>query len=420
MGSREPEELMKDKLYHRIAILHPQQLTALLGKFLKDEAISGKLILIAAVIALIVANSPLLGIYESFWRLNLNIGPAGWSVSQDLRHWVNEGLMAVFFLVVGLEIKRELISGELRDLRVAALPIIAAIGGMIVPALIYESLNTGPEVSRGWGIPIATDIAFAVGVLMLLGKRVPLSLKLFLLTLAIADDIGAIIVIALFYAEVIHGGYLFASLLLIVGLWVFRKWLIGRLWLFSAVGVVLWITTHHSGIHASIVGAALGLLAPHATKPSEISVAERLEHACLPISTFVALPMFAFASAGVVLSLGAFDGSASGSVMWGIVCGLVAGKMLGIVGATWLMVVFGKARLPKDTGWAHIYGVGLIAGIGFTVSMFVTELAFGHNEPLLQIAKISIFMASAGSAVLGSIVLMINTTGKEQEDVASQ
>lgn len=397
---------MKEKINHRISILHPQQLTALLGQFLKDEAIGGKLILIAAVIALIVANSSLHGAYESFWRLNLNVGLGEWSISQDLRHWVNEGLMAVFFLVVGLEIKRELVYGELRDLRVAALPIAAAIGGMIVPALIYVSLNMGLDVRRGWGIPIATDIAFAVGVLMLLGKRVPLSLKLFLLTLAIADDIGAIIVIALFYAKIIHFGYLLVSLLLMVGLWVFRKWLTGRLWLFSAVGVVLWITTHHSGIHASIVGAALGLLAPHATRPSELSVAERLEHACLPFSTFIAVPMFAFASAGVVLSMGAFAAPASGSVMWGIILGLVVGKMVGIVSATWLMVRLGQARLPHDTGWSHMVGVGLIAGIGFTVSIFITELAFGDNAQLLQTAKISIFIASAVSAVLGSAVLL--------------
>ena len=373
---------------------------------MKDDAISGKLILFASALALLVANSPLQESYEHFWHLNLCIGPGNWGISQDFRHWVNEGFMAFFFMVVGLEIKRELVKGELRDLRVAALPIAAAIGGMIVPALIYASLNMRTEVSRGWGIPIATDIAFAVGVLMLLGKRVPLSLKLFLLTLAIADDIGAIIVIALFYAKIIHFGYLFVSVLLLVGLWISRKWLIGRLWVFSVFGVVLWITTHHSGIHASIVGAALGLLAPMKNGPSGISVAEKLEHACLPFSTFIALPMFAFASAGVVLSVDAFTNPSSSSVMWGIGFGLVVGKMVGIVGATWLMVRYGKARLPSDTRWSHIVGVGLIAGIGFTVSIFITELAFGAHEYLLQTAKISIFIASAVSAALGSIVLL--------------
>ncbi len=395
-----------EKVKRIISRLHPRHVSALFSVFLKDEAISGKLILAASALALLVVNSPLHGTYDNFWHLDLSIGLGSWSLSQDLRHWVNEGLMAFFFLVVGLEIKRELVRGELRDLKIASLPIVAAIGGMVVPALIYISFNTEPNLIRGWGIPIATDIAFAVGILTLLGKRVPLSLKLFLLTLAIADDIGAIIVIALFYAEIIHFGYLFASILLVVGLWVFKSRLTGKLGLFVCLGIVLWITTHLSGIHASIVGAAMGLLAPLSKTPKGRSVAEKLEKSFLPASTFVALPVFAFANAGVVLTSRAFTEPASGSVMWGIILGLVIGKTVGIVAATWLMVRLGKARLPRGTSWPQITGVGLIAGIGFTVSIFVTELAFGASAPLIETAKISIFIASAISALFGSIVLI--------------
>jgi Na+:H+ antiporter, NhaA family len=397
---------MKEKVKHIVSRLHPRHVPALLNTFLKDESISGKLILGATLLALIVVNSPLYDAYEKLWHIDLSIGLGSRSLSMDLQHWVNEGLMAFFFLVVGLEIKREFIRGELRDAKKAALPIAAALGGMIVPALIYAALNPGPEVIRGWGIPIATDIAFAVGILMLLGDRVPVSLKVFLLTLAIADDIGAIIVIALFYAEIIHYGYLLASVLLLLGLWVFRRYFVGQAAILMILGITLWLTTHFSGIHASIVGVALGLLAPMSGSAKEATVAEKFERTFLPISTFIALPVFAFANAGLVLSAGIFDNSSSGSVMWGIILGLVVGKMVGITGAAWLLVRSGKAKLPSDTNWQHIIGVGFIAGIGFTVSLFITELAFGSNEHLIETAKISIFIASALSALLGSIVLL--------------
>jgi len=397
---------MEEKIKTIVYKLHPKHVSALFASFLKDESISGKLILVASVLAMLVVNSSLNGTYDSFWHLDFGFGLGNWGLTQDLRHWVNEGLMSFFFLTVGLEIKRELVRGELRDLKLVRLPIAAAIGGMIVPALIYASLNMNPEVIRGWGIPIATDIAFAVGILMLLGKRVPLALKLFLLTLAIADDIGAIFVIALFYAEIIHYGYLFASIIILIATWIFRKKLTGRVELFIVIGAILWVTTHLSGIHASIVGAAIGLLAPLPQADSGRSVAERLEKLFLPISTFVVLPVFAFANAGVVLSSNIFTNHASISVIWGVILGLAVGKVVGIVAATWLMVKIGAARLPNNTTWSHIIGVGFIAGIGFTVSIFMTELAFGSNEQLLETAKISIFIASIISALLGSAVLL--------------
>lgn len=406
---------MAPKIKHVIHRISNNPVSDTLRTFLKDESISGKLILAATIVALLVVNSRWRTGYENFWHLNLGIGIGGWSLSQDLRHWVNEGLMAFFFLVVGLEIKRELVRGELRDLRMAALPVAAAIGGMIVPALLYLSVNQQPEAIKGWGIPIATDIAFAVGVLALLGRRVPLSLKLFLLTLAIVDDIGAIFIIALYYAEIIHFGYLFTSIGLVILLWLLRKQLLTRILVFLTFGIVLWVTTHLSGIHASIVGAALGLLAPIGKDPGRISVAQRLERLFLPLSTFVALPVFAFANAGIVFSGVSLAGQLATPVMQGIVLGLVGGKVLGIFGASLLFVKLGIAKLPQDVRWPHIFGVGLIAGIGFTVSIFITELAFGKNQQLIETAKLSILIASTLSALLGSIVLL-STQQKTQQN----
>lgn len=378
----------------------------ILNSFLKDEAIGGKLIVAFAVLALIVVNSPARDLYASFWHLNFSIGLGDFALSQDLRHWVNEGLMAFFFLVVGLEIKRELINGELRDPKKAILPIAAAIGGMVVPAVIYLAFNMDSDAIQGWGIPIATDIAFAVAVLSLLGTRVPLSLKLFLLTLAIVDDIGAIFVIALFYAEIINYWYLAASVALIIGIWLARRWLSNKLAIVIALGSVLWITTHLSGIHASIVGAILGLLAPIPRSARQPSQSRDLEEFFLPISTFIVLPVFAFANAGVVLSSNVFTNSQAMPVIGGVVTGLVIGKLIGISGAAWLMVRLGYAKLPSGTGWGHIVGVSLIAGIGFTVSIFITELAFPSDPQLIETAKVSIFIASGIAAALGSAVLL--------------
>lgn len=374
---------------------------------LRDESVSGKLIIIFALIALVVVNSPFGSAYENIWQTYLTLGIDPFTISQDLRHWVNEGLMAFFFLVVGLEIKREVTSGELRKPKQAILPIAAAIGGMIVPAVIYFAFNLNPETIRGWGIPIATDIAFAVGVLSLLGKRVPLSLKLFLLTLAIVDDIGAIFVIALFYAEIINYYFLAFSFALVIFIWLMRKKLTNRVYLFMLLGIILWVTTHLSGIHASIVGAAMGLLAPVAYSGNAKSVNKQLEEWFLPVSTFIALPVFAFANAGVPLSWDTITNPASTSVMAGIIAGLIFGKLLGISGAAWLMVRLNLASLPSGIKWLHIVGVSLIAGIGFTVSIFITDLAFSNNQALVDTAKISIFIASGLAATTGLAILSI-------------
>ncbi|MBA3758766.1 Na+/H+ antiporter NhaA [Candidatus Saccharibacteria bacterium] len=393
---------MKEKVKNLALKLHPKRVATLFDTFLKDESIGGKLILVAALLSLIVVNSPLRDEFNHFWHLPLSIGLGSWSLSLDLRHWVNEGLMAFFFLVVGLEIKRELVKGELKNKKTAILPIGAAIGGMIIPALIYLIFNINSGAIQGWGIPIATDIAFAVAVLSLLSNRVPVSLKIFLLTLAIADDIGAIFVIALFYAEIINYWYLGASFLVATLTFLFRKQLTYRLFIVCMLGILLWITTHLSGIHASIVGAVLGFLAPVA-KSSKMAVSEKVEKALLPITTFFILPVFAFANAGFTLSASAL--TTNQSILWGVIFGLVLGKVIGITLASWLLVKLRVAQLPVGVVWKHIIGIGFIAGIGFTVSIFITELAFSDNDSFVNTAKIGIFIASGASALLGYIIL---------------
>lgn len=396
---------MKEKVKNIALILHPKRVATLFDTFLKDETIGGKLILVAALLSLIVVNSPLGDEFSHFWHLPFSIGLGSWSLSLDLRHWVNEGLMAFFFLVVGLEIKRELVKGELKDIKTAILPVGAAVGGMLVPALVYLAFNLDSGAIHGWGMPIATDIAFAVAVLSLLSKRVPVSLKIFLITLAIADDIGAIFVIALFYAEIINYWYLVASFILAIGIYLFRKRLTYRLLLVSLLGVLLWVVTHLSGIHASIVGAVMGLLAPVTVSGGKVGITERVEKLFLPITTFFILPVFAFANAGFLISADAL--TTNQSILWGVFFGLVAGKIIGITLASWLLVKLKVAQLPKGVAWKHIIGIGFIAGIGFTVSIFITELAFSDNQAFINTAKMGIFIASATSALLGYIFLRL-------------
>ncbi len=394
---------LKEKLKNLISRFYPSQVANPFNIFIKDEAIGGKLILGSALLSLIVVNSPLRNEFDQFWHLPLSVGIGDWSLMLDLRHWVNEGLMAFFFLVVGLDIKRELVRGELKDFKTAILPIGAAVGGMLIPALIYVGFNLNTEAIKGWGIPIATDIAFAVAVLSLLSKKVPVSLKIFLLTLAIADDIGAIFVIALFYAEIINYWYLALSLLLAIGIFLFRKQLTYQLLVVSMLGVLLWVTTHLSGVHASIVGAVMGLSASATIRRGRISVSEKVEKTLLPITNFFILPIFAFANAGFPISADAL--TTNQSILWGVFFGLVLGKVVGITLASWLLIKLRVAQLPKGVTWSHITGIGFIAGIGFTVSIFITELAFSDNEPFINTAKIGIFLASATSALLGYIIL---------------
>jgi Na+:H+ antiporter, NhaA family len=394
---------VKEKVKNIVRKLHPKRVATLFDTFLKDESIGGKLILVAALLSLIVVNSPLRDEFNRFWHLPFSLGLGSWSFTLDLRHWVNEGLMAFFFLVVGLEIKRELVKGELKDIKTAILPIGAALGGMIIPAFVYLLFNFNTGAMQGWGIPIATDIAFAVAVLSLLSNRVPVSLKIFLLTLAIADDIGAIFVIALFYAEIINYWYLGASFFLAFGIFLFRKQLTYRILIVCLLGSLLWALTHLSGIHASIVGAVMGFLAPVTKSNEKTGASERVEKMFLPLTTFFVLPIFAFANAGFTITANAL--TTNQSVFWGIFLGLIIGKVIGITLASWLLVRLNVAQLPNDVAWKHIIGIGFIAGIGFTVSIFITELAFSGNQTYVSTAKMGIFIASATSALLGYILL---------------
>ncbi len=400
---------LKKRIITIAKAFHPANISEQAQYLLRDEAISGKFIIGATLLALIAANTALASWYETIWSTHLSIGLGNWVIDKDLQHWVNDALMAIFFLVVGLELKRELVAGELRKFKTAILPFAAAIGGMIVPALIYVAFNLNSGALNGWAIPMATDIAFAIGILALLGNRIPASVRLFLLTLAIVDDIGAVIVITVFYNQGVELTMLGLTAIIVVTMLVLSK--MRRLtMLFYALGCVgIWLAINASGVHASIAGVIMGLLAPMAlTSVGTKSVAERTEHFMIPISTFIVVPLFAFANTGIALTGNNYQDPAAAPIAAGIILGLVVGKVVGIVGASWLMIQFKFANLPEDARWNHMVGVGLLAGIGFTVSIFVTELAFAE-EQFVTIAKLSIFIASAISALLGLMVLRYKT-----------
>ena len=405
-------------------------------RFLRIEAASGALMLVAAVVALIWANSPWRDAYLDLLHSHLRLELGSLLVlDEPLEAWINDALMVIFFFVVGLEIKRELVVGELRRPAAAALPAIAALGGMVVPALIYVAFNAGGEGAAGWGIPMATDIAFAVGVLSLMGRRVSNSLKIFLLTLAIVDDIGAIAVIAVFYTDDLSMDWLLVAFL-VVALLAFMR--LARVWYTPAyllVGAVLWLAVFESGVHATIAGVILGILAPARPLVNEstfdgmvvrwfdgdslsppaarrasfevresVSVADRLASLLHPWTSFVIVPVFALANAGVELSSQSVEAALRSPVTIGIVMGLVLGKLIGVGSFTWLAVRLKLCELPRGATWAKILGIGGVAGIGFTVSLFITNLAFDARDTIDQ-AKIGILIASAIAAVVGSAIL---------------
>jgi NhaA family Na+:H+ antiporter len=388
--------------YVRIPIAG-RYITPLGEEFASVEALGGLALLLGATVALVWANSPWSGSYASFWGYEVTLGVGGWSITEGLRQWVNDGLMTIFFFIVGVEIKRELTEGELSDPATARLPIAAALGGMVVPALIYIAWNPSGEATRGWGIPMATDIAFALGILALLGPRVPRGLKLFLLTLAIVDDIGAIVVIAVFYSEGIELAWLGGALVVLATTYLMRR-LGARHALFVVLpACVLWLCVFESGVHATIAGVALGLLIPARTERDRV-VLDRLEHALHPWTSFLIVPVFALANAGVALGPDALRDAATSPIAWGVASGLVAGKVVGIVGVTVLGPRFRLGRLPDGVHFRQVLGVGILAGIGFTVSLFVAELAFDGTP--LATAKIGILAASALAGLLGVGVLL--------------
>lgn len=394
---------MKEKIKHILKQVHPVRVTQLLRLFIRDESIGGKLVIGAAVLSLIVVNSPLQYMFTAFWHQELTIGVGEWHIGMSLLHWLNEGLMALFFLVVGLEIKREFVRGELRERRTAMLPVGAAIGGVVVPALIYIVIVNQPDAIHGWGIPISTDTAIAVAALALLHRRVPIQLKIFLLALAVADDIIAISVIGIFYTENANIFYLIFSIALIWLIYAQRRYLATRLLLVSGLGILLWLTMHEGGVHASIVGVVMGLLAPIPPKGTEISVPEKVERFFLPITTLFVVPLFAFANAGFTLSIDPFIHNSN--LIIAIVAGLVVGKVIGVAGMSWLLVRCKLAQLPDGVTWRHVVGVGFMAGIGFTVSLFIAELAFANGSPFIDAAKAGIFLASLLSAAIGFAIL---------------
>jgi NhaA family Na+:H+ antiporter len=371
--------------------------------FVSLEAVSGIVLLLAAVGAVVWANANTSG-YAAWWGRDLTIGPGDFAITESLVHWVNDALMTIFFFVVGLEIKRELVTGELRDPTRAALPAIAALGGMVLPALIYVAINVGGDGLDGWAIPMATDIAFAVGVLALLGPRVPSGLKVFLLTLAIVDDIGAIIVIALFYSSGVEPLWLLGGVAVVVLVLLMSRLGIDRPLAYVIPGALLWLCLYEAGIEPTLAGVVLGLLTPALPRRGR-PVLERLESALHPVSSFVIVPLFALANAGVVLSRDAIDHALASRVTIGIVAGLVVGKFVGISGASVLALRLRIGRLPDDLGLAHIFGVAILGGIGFTVSLFITDLAF--RGQVIDDAKIGVLAASALAALLGTVVLRV-------------
>ncbi len=368
-------------------------------EFLKTEAGGGIVLLVAGAVAIAWANSPGQDAYHDFWHHEISIGPAAWALRETLQHWVNDASMALFFFVVGLEIKRELVCGELQEPRQAALPVLAAVGGMVLPVALFSVIVGAGEAARGWGIPMATDIAFAVGVLALLGRHAPRGLKVFLLTLAIVDDIGAIVVIALFYAARFEVGWLLGAVGILAVVVVARGSGVTQPVAYAPLAVAAWYCTYRSGIHPTIAAVALGLLTPAGAVGGR-QLPEDLEHRLHPWSSYFVIPVFALANAGVGLSGGAVGEAATSRLTWAIVVGLVAGKLVGISGATFIGARAGLGQLPAGVERLHVIGAGAVGGIGFTVSLFITGLAFSA-EALQAQAKIGILVGSLLAALLG-------------------
>ncbi len=378
--------------------------------FLKRETAGGIMLIIAAVIALLLANSPLGHYYQQLINLPVIVGVGDMQLAKPLLLWINDGLMAVFFFVVGLELKREVLTGELSDTRTIILPAIGALGGMIVPAGIYAAINWGDAIAmNGWAVPVATDIAFALAILLLLGSRVPTALKVFLVSLAIFDDIGAIIIIALFYTSDMSSTALLISLACLIILALLNRFKVVHISAYVLVGTIMWVAVLKSGVHATLAGIALAMFIPH-SDPSDPdrSPLRELEHDLHGTIAFLILPLFAFANSGV--SLAGFNADQLlHPVPLGIAVGLLFGKQIGVFSFCWLAVKTGVARLPDNIQWMQLYGVSLLCGIGFTMSLFIGSLSFedtGVN--LLFDERIGIIIGSVISAIAGFIVLRRN------------
>jgi NhaA family Na+:H+ antiporter len=369
--------------------------------FLRSEAIGGAILIFCVAVSLIIANSPLGDGYARILSYPLGIEAAG--LRYPVLLWINDGLMAIFFLLIGLEIKRELVEGELSSARKAMLPVVAACGGAVIPAVIFSFFNHGLPTGSGWGIPMATDIAFALGALALLGKRVPPALKIFLAALAIVDDLIAIIVIAIFYSESLQWSNLLYAGALVLLLGIFNRFRVRALWLYLVPGLFIWYFIHHSGVHATIAGVVTAFMLP-TTRGSNPSPLERLEHILQKPVNFLIMPLFALANTDINFAKAA-TGMINGPLGWGIIIGLVLGKPLGIGLSSWIAVKLKLGALPASAGWKHIIGLGLIGGIGFTMSIFIALLSF-NDESLRNASKVAILIASTLSGVAGYLFLL--------------
>lgn len=427
-------------------------------EFIHEETASGLILMVCTIVALFLANSFLHHHYEHVLHTEIAISLGGWELRHTLHHWINDGLMALFFMVVGLEIKREVIVGELSDFNAALMPIVAAVGGMVVPALAFYAMNIGGSGAGGWGVPMATDIAFAVGVLVLLGSRVPKTVLTFLLGLAIVDDLGAVVVIALFYTEQIHTNWLLLSLVAFAFLVVLNRFGFRKPLPYFLIGTVMWFTMLQSGIHATLAGVLTALTIPvkpkfdhklfvehmselldslkrHQGDKSEPKSAciihdnqsravlqtlengvhsvesplQRLEHAMhLPVA-FLIIPIFALANAGIPVELSALGRTLTHPVALGVMFGLVIGKLVGIAGLTWLAIKLGFGNLPEGMNFRHLIGVGFVGGIGFTMSIFIAELGFAGQAENLLMAKTGVLFASLIAGVAGYLWLRLSS-----------
>ena len=454
-----PDPKVKTGIYHAPWEKSFDKILTPFEEFIHRQTTSSLLLMGTAVLALVLANGPLASAYEHVVHTVIGLNSGSWTLEMSLHHWINDGLMALFFFVVGLELKREILVGELAELRNAALPIGAAIGGMVVPALIYFAINPEGDAARGWGIPMATDIAFAIGALALLAGRVPKALITFLVALAIVDDLGAVMVIAVFYTDTISLGPLAAAGGLFALLLVFNKIGIRKTTPYFIVAVFLWYALLRSGVHATLAGILGALTVPAVPKynPERFSEhvrdlmhrfdashqpgksimtndklravvqtlengvhsveapLQRLEHVWHMPVAYLVIPIFALANAGIPLEFSSLGDTLTHPVMLGVSLGLVLGKFIGITGVCWLMLKLGVAVLPKDTRFSQIAGVSLLAGIGFTMSIFVAQLGFGESEDILRMAKTGILAASLLAGVAGFIWLYLVSKPVEAE-----
>jgi NhaA family Na+:H+ antiporter len=382
--------------------------TTLFTEFLESEQTSGIILILCTLTAIVIANSPLGRGFLDFWHVKVGVDIGAVHLQYSVEHWINDGLMAVFFLLIGLEIERELYVGELSNLKNASLPIFAALGGMALPALLHGGLNWGTATQGGIGIPMATDIAFALGVLSLLGPRVPVALQIFLAALAIIDDLGAIVMIALFYVHDVSLLYLALAVGIFVGLLILNRLQVQRLSLYLIPGLVMWYCMLKSGIHATLAGVLLAFAIPF-THDESTSPSYKVQHFLHKPVAFIIMPLFALANTGLVLP-GNWADSLRTSNSVGIMVGLLLGKPLGIVLCTFLAVTLRVSQLPREVGWRHILGAGFLGGIGFTMSIFITLLAF-DNPALVHSAKISILLSSLVAGAVGFLILQRPTSG---------